>query len=184
MKVKVINSSSKKTREKIKEAFALLLKEKQSLNKISVTEIAKEADITRSAFYTHYDNIYDVAKELQHETLDVLTSSLENLKSMEDLNNYFDNIFNYIKMHESLYSMILSSNEPLIFTDTLGNIISKNIFSILENTPHNDNLKLKISFFIDGFISLIIKYFHKELKCSLNDLNTLMKETFVLLFKN
>ena len=39
MKVKVVNSSSRKTREKIKKAFAQLMKEKQDLNKITVTSL-------------------------------------------------------------------------------------------------------------------------------------------------
>ena len=35
--------------------------EKNELSNMSVTELVKLADITRSTFYTHYDSIYDVA---------------------------------------------------------------------------------------------------------------------------
>ena len=62
MKVKNKNRSSIKTRQKIREAFAELLKEKNELSNMSVTELVKLADITRSTFYTHYDSIYDVCR--------------------------------------------------------------------------------------------------------------------------
>lgn len=71
MKVKNVNSASKKTNKRIKEAFAELLQEKKDLNNITVTELVVRADITRSSFYTHFDSIYDVAQSLQDETLEV-----------------------------------------------------------------------------------------------------------------
>lgn len=48
----------KKTRNLIKKKFAELMNEKKELNKITVTELVKRAGITRSTFYTHYDDIY------------------------------------------------------------------------------------------------------------------------------
>ena len=65
MKIQGLNSSSKKTRKLIKKAFAELIHEKKELSKITVTELVKRADITRSTFYTHYDDIYDVANDYQ-----------------------------------------------------------------------------------------------------------------------
>ena len=69
MKVQNKNHSSLKTKMKIQESFAMLLQEKNEIKNISVTELSKRADITRSAFYTHYSSIYDVAKELEEEAL-------------------------------------------------------------------------------------------------------------------
>ena len=63
MKVQCLNSSSIKTRNLIKKTFAELINEKKQLNKITVTELVKRAQLTRSTFYTHYDNIYEVAKD-------------------------------------------------------------------------------------------------------------------------
>ena len=73
MKVKNLNASSKKTKNLIKETFAILMNEKKELNNITVTELVNKANITRSTFYTHYDNIYDVAKDFQNETLELLS---------------------------------------------------------------------------------------------------------------
>ena len=86
VKVKVANSSSKKTREKIKKAFALLLKQKGELNKVTVTDLVKTADITRGSFYTHYDNIYDVAKDILASNTPILFTN--NLAKIIDKNLY------------------------------------------------------------------------------------------------
>lgn len=72
MKVKNLNHSSEKTRKLIRNTFAELIKEKQELNKITVSELVKRADINRGTFYNHYDSIYDVAEELEAEIIEVL----------------------------------------------------------------------------------------------------------------
>ena len=183
MKVKIKNASSRKTREKIKRAFAELMKEKKELNKITVTDLVKIVDITRGSFYTHYDNIYEVALDIQKETLDILYSNIDQLKNIDNIDCYFDEICNYLKDNESIYTMILSSNEPLIFANNLNKIIDKILYDTLRNQNIN-NLELNISLFVDGWINLVIKHFRKEINYSLDNINNYIKETFIILFLN
>lgn len=183
VKVKVVNSSSRKTRDKIKKSFALLMSEKKDLNKITVTALVSKADITRSAFYTHYDNIYDVAREIHDEMLEVLVSNIDNLQTLENIDKYFDQLFLYLKGNEEIYSMILSSNSPLLFTDNLCNIISKNLIESLDSY-NKDYLELRLTLFINGCIYLLIRYFRNEINYSLDDINTNIKDTFKTLFLN
>ena len=183
MKVKVVNSSSRRTREKIKKAFAVLMKEKNDLNKITVTALVSKAEITRSAFYTHYDNIYDVAGEIHDDVLDFLISSIDKLKNLKNIDEYFDEIFSYINKNHDFYSMILSSNTPLFFTESLSKTISKYINQSLGD-ENNKDLSLRLSLFIDGSISLVIKYFRHEVDFNLDEINTTVKKTFKILFLN
>lgn len=181
MKVKNLNSSSRKTRKLIKETFAELMAEKKNLANITVTELVKRADITRSSFYTHYDSIYDVAQDFQNETLDLLKSTIRQLSSMSDVYNYLDQIFTYIKENENIYSLILSSNEPQYFSSRLNTLINKTLQEALINSNHAD-LILKVTFFTDGVMDLIIKYFRKELNYSLDDINKFTKDVFKNIF--
>ena len=57
MKARNLNNSSRKTRANIKKVFAQLLAEKRELSKITVTELVQRANISRGAFYSHYDDI-------------------------------------------------------------------------------------------------------------------------------
>lgn len=64
-----------KTKKRIKQVFLELI-EKKELKKITVTEIARTAEINKGTFYLHYKDIY----ELYAEVL------------MEEINNCVDNI--------------------------------------------------------------------------------------------
>lgn len=181
MKVKNLNNSSKKTKQLIKENFALLLKEKKKLKNITVTELVKRANITRSTFYTHYDSIYDVADDFQEEALDLLDISTRKFQFLEDIDYYFDYVFEFLKENEYIYTLILSSNEPLLFTNRLTKIMNKKLYNILENYNISD-LELNITFFLNGCIILIIKHFRRELSNSLDEINEYCKKLFKRLF--
>jgi len=177
MKVKQLNSSSRKTNKKIKEAFAELLKEKKDLNNITVTELVKKADITRSAFYTHFDSVYDVAQDFQNEALDLLMTNMKVIKSEEEFDYYLDIIFNYLQENEKIYAMMLSSDTPLLFVARLGRYINKHLQEAINPNKQRD-LNIRITFFADGCMSLIIKYFRNELGYSLNELKDFIKTTY------
>ena len=181
MKVKNLNSSSRKTKNKIKEAFAELVKEKKELSNVTVTELVKKADITRSTFYTHYDNIYDVAQEFQDEAIKLFMTNTENIKTIEGINNYFDEIIIHLKENEKIYSMLLSSDFPLIFSNKLGKLINTKLYDFLK-FKKIDNLDLIISFFSSGCINLVIKYYRKEIDASLEEIGNFIKNACISLF--
>lgn len=180
MKVKNLNASSRKTRALIKETFAQMMLEKQELHNITVTELVKRAAITRSTFYTHYENIYDVVKDIQDETLDVLVNDNINLTNLNDIHNYLNNIFAYLKENEHIYSMILKSNEALFYMERLNGIINKKLKESL--TSNDSDMTLNISFFVDGCINLIIKYYRNQIDVSLDDINIFIQEILQKLF--
>ena len=97
MKVKNKNCSSIKTKEKIRNAFVESLKEDGSLANISVTKLVKKADISRSTFYTHYESIYDIAKELQDETLNLIAIDDSDIKTIDDLDKYIHKVIKNLK---------------------------------------------------------------------------------------
>lgn len=183
MKLQGVNASSKRTKEQIKKAFALEIEEKGELKRVSITSLAKKANITRGAFYSHYDNIYEVAREIQDETIDVLFSNINELVNENDVNDYFDNVVNYFKEHEEIYSMLLKSDDVLMFTERINRLMRKNLQEYLNN-KNIDNLSLNITFFIDGCINLVIRYFRKQITESLDDINKYIKSTFIKLFFN
>lgn len=62
-----------KTEQRIQSALAELLMHK-SLTDVGVSELAREAQVSRATFYAHYDNVGDVFAQLVQEVMgDVLT---------------------------------------------------------------------------------------------------------------
>ena len=67
------NKRSQETLQKIDEAFATLLQEK-SLHEIEVSEVCELAEINRSTFYAHYDDITALAKAFTEKTEKMIQS--------------------------------------------------------------------------------------------------------------
>ncbi|MER2172017.1 MAG: TetR/AcrR family transcriptional regulator, partial [Psychrobacillus psychrodurans] len=57
------------------DAFLLLLQEK-NLNKITVTEICKEADINRGTFYSYYNDPFDLMRSIEDEMIENMMSKI------------------------------------------------------------------------------------------------------------
>ncbi len=182
MKVQCLNSSSIKTRNLIRKTFAELINEKKQLNKITVTELVKRAQITRSTFYTHYDDIYEVAHDYQLQTIELLCSEDLKLYSKQDIMNYFDNIIQCLKEHEETYKLLLSADESLLFLEKLKKIASQKIYYALKNTYNDKYLLLNVSFLMNGILVEILKYFRNESQYSLDDLLFNMKKWFEEIF--
>lgn len=181
MKVKGINASSIKTKAQIKEAFAKLLKEKRNIKNMTITELVQIAGITRGAFYTHYDNIYDVAREFQDEFLDVIFNEDFKVTSLDSMDEYLDMVINHLKENEELYKMILSSDEPLLFMNRLNRMMNKHLNDFFLEKQNKD-INLTITFFVNGSIILFIKYFRGEINTSLDELKIFIKKNYKKLF--
>ena len=184
MKVQGLNSSSKKTRNLIKKTFAELMKEKKELNKITVTELVKRAGITRSTFYTHYDDIYEVVNDYQLETIELLVSDDKILSSIKDIYNYFNEIFECLKKNEEIYKMLLVSNGSLIFLEELKKLAGEKIYYSMQNIIKNNRyLELDLNFYMDGVISELIKYFRNRSDYSLDEIYENSQKWFKKIFE-
>lgn len=179
MKVKGINNASKKTTALIKKKFAELLEEKKEIQYITVTELVKRANLTRGAFYSHYENIYEVAAEMQNEILDKIFPNHEfNIYTKEELYTYIESIFTYLNTNKVIYTQLLSSNDAIIFID----LLSKKITTTLTNTLSTNVNHLDILLFTNGTINIIIQYFRGEIKESLSEICTYIKKISSYLF--
>ncbi len=183
MKVQCLNSSSVKTRNLIKKVFAELINEKKQLNKITVTELVKRAKLTRSTFYTHYDNIYEVAHDYELQTIDLLCSEDLKLYSKQDIKNYFDNIIQCLKDNEETYKLLLSADESLLFLEKLKKIASKKIYDALKDNCKDKYLELNVSFLMNGILMEVLKYFRNESNYTLDELLLNIEKWFEKLFE-
>ena len=67
---------TKYTKSVIRQALFDLLKEKP-LNKITVTDICKMADINRSTFYSYYEDVYALLTQIKNELIENIVQHLQ-----------------------------------------------------------------------------------------------------------
>ncbi len=172
MRAQYMNSSSNKTKKKIRDEFAKLLYINKSIHKVSVTELVKNADINRSTFYTHYNDVYDVAQDIKNETLQVFFDDI-NITKKEDIEYFFNQIYKYIKKNNNLFKLMFNSKEVTDFVTRLGNICKDRIYIVLNNDPSIKNkhlLELEVSTLSDGLAMQFIRYYRNDLDISLEDI--------------
>ena len=95
-----------KTKRIIQEAMVDLL-HRESFDEISTVQLAKEAGISRSSFYTHYRDKYDMIERYQQEFSTKLNTSLTNKKKIntKPLPKFFEFL-----TKEPLFAILLTEN--------------------------------------------------------------------------
>ena len=83
------------------------------------------------------------------------------------MHEYFDKVVFYLKKNETTYQMLLSSNEPYMFLNKLSKLLNEKIKHFLKYNRLNDS-DLNISFFVDGLMLQVLKYFKGEKNYSLD----------------
>ena len=175
-----------RTKKMIRRAFAELVAEKQDITKITVKELVERADISKSTFYCHYQDIYAVTEEFENEILSLLNETLivYTQDHQEEFAPYIKRIIQHLKENESLYKKIFVSDLPSKFINELKNICNERInkdihLNALSKSP---NLRMaEIDFLTNGIIHLFVDYFKSEIKLSLDEIGDLCNNTLLLL---
>ena len=182
MKVKNLNSSSKKTKQLIKESFINLLYEKGDIQKVKVTELVKRANIDRTTFYSHYDNIYALAHDFEDVFLDLIDSEINNINSYDDLFSFYDKLKNIVKTGENRYKMVANLNYNSHFYNNTNKRIKDLIYKIavkLKANKDKDELFFKSCVYVDGLFVQVIKCLSdKEYKYDLDSIIEYAKDIF------
>ncbi len=94
------------TKQVIKENFLALLLTKPT-KKITVKELCEKAEINRTTFYSHYDDIYSLTEELQTESINEIKKRLLQYSSKgNDMILYFVKILQESHPYYSRYIFI------------------------------------------------------------------------------
>ena len=90
----------------IKNSLIELLKEKE-IQKISVTEVCKKANINRGTFYNHFVDINDVYETIQDDFYNNITSRLETKNVTVIDGAFFKELLHYIAQNDIIAKMII-----------------------------------------------------------------------------
>jgi len=172
MSTKQYNAASAKTRRAIREEFARLLYRYKSIDKISVTQLALGAGVSRSTFYTHYTSIADVAADIKNETLRVFFDH-QRIKDQASAEMVIASIYRYLKKNDRIFKLMFKSPAATDFALELGQACRERM---LDQIHHNFTLKdtnlldLEVSIFADGLALLCIRYYRGELETTLEEI--------------
>ncbi len=165
----------RRTQRKLKEVLISLL-QTNKLSQITVKEICDKADINRSTFYLHYNNVYALWLSIEDEiisnmnrileTFDARSILTEPLPLLLDITKYIEseNILTK-KLFQCRESVILLEKVKICFIDYFIN----NTTTLIKP---EDRVRMEMYsiFVISGAVSLYYSWFLGEIKISLNEL--------------
>ena len=103
----------RKTKQAIVTAFLELLDEKKDIDKISITDITKRADISRSTFYFHYNGTYELVDEICDSfTKQIYSIILKAHSDMPGENGYlymYNEILSYLYENKTTTRLLMMS---------------------------------------------------------------------------
>lgn len=123
-----------KNKKEIQQAFIRLVMKHKGYHNISISEIAKEADINRMTFYAHYDVIEDIFQEFIDDMETEIITAVSN-ESEFNIDTFFELLNNLMYKEIDFFRFIAKDENCSEFCTAFRKTISK---IIVLNNPETD----------------------------------------------
>lgn len=167
-----------KTKKAIIGAFIQLLQEK-NISKITITELAKIANIDRKTFYLHYQSISDLYNDLGNTAVDLIKEEIIEYSSGNgSAYTFFVSINDIISEKIDLFKSIVKNNDFTDFVFSIKEILSTELISLYgkEDSPANERFKLTAEFVASGTISMYLRWLRGDSDITMDELALLAAE--------
>lgn len=153
--------AAKQTELLIQESFAQLYQKKNWRN-ITVTEICKEAGISRATFYTYYQNISELLDQIESTTRSDVAKIRRRWSNFDYTNMDFDRpapvyleIYHYVQQHQSIYNALFGNYADARFILEYYEDVKDHFLSIAKShSLSSPRLDLLASMYAGGIYGL------------------------------
>ena len=171
--------SVKRTKKIIRAAFVELLGEKKRLEEITVSELVERADIAKSTFYNHYDDIYAVAEEFENEFTDKLSAVFAEIEQdrATEYEDYVRKLIVFLKSNDESYRKVILSADIRFFIEKMKNLTANKFFAKQTNFAFSDNKKeryVEIRFLTNACVDTMVDYFRGTLELTLDQVGEII----------
>lgn len=151
----------RKTKCAIQEAFLSLLVEKE-FNDITITELARRADIDRKTFYAHYASLGDIVDDLKSDFLEEISRLISSDMNAFTIQNFFRYLNEFHSQHEKLMYAILHRVSMYPFIDSVKDAMYNLMIERFHKEPIPDISEQEFSaiihYVIGGMENLYISW--------------------------
>jgi AcrR family transcriptional regulator len=123
--------SAMRSRENIRKAYVELIHEKGTIN-ITVKELVERADVNRSTFYAHYQDIYAVLEEIENEIVQKMFTFLDASEHTELLYNplpFLMRIGAELERNREFYRLLIETSGSVAFIQKLKGVFLKQMLT-------------------------------------------------------
>ncbi|MBQ3007607.1 MAG: TetR/AcrR family transcriptional regulator [Clostridia bacterium] len=167
--------SSIRSKSLIKKAVAKLIHEK-ALQKITVSDIIREADISRGTFYAHFADVSSVIEQIESEEMHNLMEYVDKFgfeNILSDVERFIELICEYLSRDMEYYRMLTQSNILNNFIWRLVDVYYEKLFNTIYSMRHTeskDEVNLYLIYITSGAKTVILSWLNGEIKGSASDI--------------
>lgn len=183
--------SAARSRRLIRDAYVNLMQEKP-IDKISISDIVREADLNRGTFYAHYSNPMDVLMEIADEILGDVQGFFADFSFTDFLKEPMPLLLRVEKLladNLDFYRRINLNTASIGFTDQIKKILIEYISSnksVPENLRNNPHFTVALELFAGGLISVYLGFVLGTIRASAREItetiSILISQSATLLF--
>ena len=154
------NQRTRLSKMLFKNALMDLLKEKGSINKVSVRELCDRAELNRSTFYAHYQEPNDLLIEIETELLDATEEHLKKIGAENEIgaHKYILSFLQYIRQNDKPFrALLIDSTDP----EFRSRFMQQSIIQFVENLRIVLPKELEqyiFSYILNGSTGIIIQW--------------------------
>lgn len=170
------NQRTRLSKMLFKNALMDLLKEKGSINKVSVRELCDRAELNRSTFYAHYQEPNDLLIEIETELLDATEEHLKKIGAENEIgaHKYILSFLQYIRQNDKPFrALLIDSTDP----EFRSRFMQQTIIQFVENLrivlPKGLEQYI-FSYILNGSTGIIIQWIRSDYAADENEIVNLL----------
>ena len=173
------------TKRRLREGLLRLLEEKP-INEVSVKELTELVDVNRGTFYFHYQDIYDLLRDMEQDFFDNFDRTLsENSPALDEDGfpvldaegaPYLHAIFSFIDDNRSFCRIMLSPHGDMKFVELVKERIDRQcrfFWQLLAPGADEAQSGIYNAFLINGLIGLIREWVNDRRDLSVESISEL-----------
>ena len=157
------------TKKILKESLLELMQDKP-VSKITIKEICDMSEMSRSTFYLHYQDQFELLEDIEKE---VLEKTFENLRKIDSPMNTMESIeafLNYVKEHKTTFGILLCQQENEVFQQSIIASVQK---YVQDSAPEIDEVPTAsyiYTFIMYGSLNVIKTWIEKDFDVDIHNL--------------
>ena len=142
------------TKRILKESLLELMKEKP-ISKISIKEICDLSEMSRSTFYIHYQDQFELLKDIEDEVLDKTFETLDGIDYSLDTIEYVEKFLNYVRSNKETFGVLLCQPGTEDFQNSIVSLVSQRVEASMPEVLNPKITRYYLSFVMHGTLNMI-----------------------------
>ncbi len=163
------------TKRILKESLLQLMAEK-SITKISIKEICDLSEMSRSTFYLHYQDQFELLKDIEDEVLDKTFESLEDVGNPFNTIESIENFLEYVRSNKETFGVLLCQSDTADFQKAIIEKIESHIKKSIPDFTSETKDRYLFIFIMQGSLNLLRSWIENDFDMPIPELARLIFE--------